>query len=160
MPVFSLKLKNFLFSFLLPLAVGFVGSFAVRSGLDNFVAARKPLLTPPPAVFAVVWTVLYLLMGVASYLISCADVRRSLRVNALRLFYIQLAVNLLWPIAFFGLGLWGTAAVIIVILWVLVLMTVLAFLKVDRLAGRLMIPYLVWISFAAYLNIGIAVLNR
>jgi len=118
------------------------------------------LLTPPPAVFAVVWTVLYLLMGVASYLISCADVRRSLRVNALRLFYIQLAVNLLWPIAFFGLGLWGTAAVIIVILWVLVLMTVLAFLKVDRLAGRLMIPYLVWISFAAYLNIGIAVLNR
>jgi len=160
MPVFSLKLKNFLFSFLLPLAVGFVGSFAVRSGLDSFVAARKPLLTPPPAVFAVVWTVLYLLMGVASYLISCADVRRSLRVNALRLFYIQLAVNLLWPIAFFGLGLWGTAAVIIVILWVLVLMTVLAFLKVDRLAGRLMIPYLVWISFAAYLNIGIAVLNR
>lgn len=160
MPVFSLKLKNFLFSFLLPIAVGLVGSFAVRSGLDSFTAAQKPLLTPPPAVFAVVWTVLYLLMGAASYLISCADVRRSMRVNALRLFYIQLAVNLLWPIAFFGLGLWGTAAVVIVILWVLVLMTVLTFLKVDRLAGRLMIPYLVWISFAAYLNIGIAVLNR
>lgn len=160
MPVFSLKLKNFLFSFLLPLAVGFAGSFAVKSGLDSFTSAQKPLLTPPPAVFAVVWTVLYLLMGAASYMVSCADVRRSLRVNALRLFYIQLAVNLLWPIVFFGLGLWGTAAVVIVILWVLVLMTVLAFLKADRLAGRLMIPYLVWISFAAYLNIGIAVLNR
>ena len=124
------------------------------------MAAQKPLLAPPPAVFAVVWTVLYILMGAAVSIVSCADVRQSRKTFAMRLFYIQLAVNFLWPTVFFGLGLWGTAAFVIAALWALVLWTVLSFLRADRTAAYLMIPYLVWISFAAYLNIGFAVLNR
>ena len=140
----------------LPLAVGVLAAVLIRGGVDAFADDLQPPLSPPAALFPVVWTILYLLMGAASYLVWTQTKRTPV---AAALYLAQLAVNFVWPLLFFGAGAYGAALVCIAVLWALVLATVLAFFDTNRTAGLLMLPYLVWVTFAAVLNYGVWALN-
>lgn len=122
-----------------------------------YAALAKPAGTPPGAVFPVVWMSLYLLMGIAAALV--ANTSHSLRQTALRLFFLQLALNAAWSVLFFGLHLPTVALVELLVLDGAVLLTLLVFRRLQPLAGALLLPYLAWIAFATYLNAGIVVLN-
>lgn len=118
----------------------------------------KPTLSPPGWLFGIIWPVLFLLMGIAAYLIYQTRMIRE-RKKAIRLYWIQLLVNFLWPIVFFRFEMYWISVVVILVLDILVLMATIWFCKLKKSAGYIMIPYLIWIIFATYLNIGIAVLN-
>ena len=107
----------------------------------------------------VVWTVLYALMGIASYLASASDAEQEEKRGALWAYGIQLAFNFLWPIVFFNLKWYFFAFLWLVMLWALILITLLRFGRIRRLSGQLLIPYLLWVAFAGYLNLGVWLLN-
>lgn len=142
---------------LLCLAVGGIGGFATAPAIDSWYRTiAKPSWNPPDFVFGPVWTILYIMMGVAAWLVW----RRGERLApALTLFFVQLAFNLAWSLIFFGLRSPGWALVEVVFLWSSVLLTMLAFFRRDRAAGWLFVPYLAWVSFAAILNLVIWQMN-
>ena len=150
--------KKLLICLAIPLAVG--GLSALISGgmgeYDNFV---QPPLSPPGWVFPVVWTILYLLMGYASYRVLTANAPKEEITKALTLYGGQLLLNFLWSPIFFGLGWYWVAFIELIALWVAVFFTIRAFSKIDDRAGDLLLPYLLWLTFAAYLNFGVALLN-
>lgn len=125
---------------------------------EIYTSFTKPPLSPPQWLFGVVWPVLYLLMGIAVYLIYQTP-QTPERKKAITLYWIQLLVNFLWPIVFFRFEWYWVSVAIILLLDVLVLITTVWFYRIKKEAGYLMVPYLLWILFATYLNIGIAVLN-
>ncbi len=135
-----------------------VGGLSVLASGRDFVAyydqLRKPPFTPPPAAFGPVWTTLYLLMGIAAWLVwrEGLTARSAL---ALGLFAAQLALNFAWTLIFFGRHRVGVALLEIVALWLTILATIVAFWRVRPLAGGLLVPYLAWVSVATYLNAGI-----
>ena len=118
----------------------------------------KPFFIPPASVFGPVWTVLYLSMAVSAWLVWRREVFSRAQA-AMALFSAQLVLNLLWSVIFFGLEAPGLALVEIVALWTAILLTILAFSKISRLAGWLLVPYLAWVTFATALNAGIWWLN-
>ena len=142
----------------IPLAVGGAAALLTRESMETFSKLNQPPLSPPGWLFPVVWTVLYALMGIASYLVVRTESSERSR-NALTLYAVQLAFNFVWSILFFNMGAYLLALVWLAILWVLIFCTLLAFRRIHLWAGRLIIPYLLWVSFAAYLNAGIWYLN-
>ena len=153
------KWKSLLIALAIPLAVGGAGAL-LSGGMTNYGAMVKPPLSPPGWVFPVVWSVLYLLMGWASWLVWKSDASREVKRRALILYGAQLAVNFIWPLVFFGGEMYLAALLILIALWVLILLTIRAFSGINERAGDLLIPYILWVSFAAYLNLGIFLLNR
>lgn len=150
--------KRLLLSLGIPLGVG--GAAALLSGgMAVYDQVAQPPLSPPGWVFPVVWTALYLLMGYASYMVAVVDGATGVARKALSLYAAQLAVNFLWPLLFFRWQLFGWALVCLVVLWVLVFWTMRAFSRIRRRAGDLLLPYLLWITFAGYLNYGVYLLN-
>ncbi len=150
--------KKLLLCLGIPLAVGGLSAL-LSGGMGEFSQLRQPPLSPPGWVFPVVWTILYLLMGYASYLVlesggSKEDIRQ-----ALGFYILQLTANFFWPILFFGLELRLSAFILLLVLWLLILLTVTRFSKLDRRAGDLLLPYLLWVTFAGYLNFGVFLLN-
>ena len=143
----------------LPLAVGGLAGWLTMGSMSTYGALVQPPLAPPPWVFPVVWTVLYVLMGIASYLVSVSDAPHEEKARALWTYGIQLAFNFLWPIAFFNLKWYLFAFLWLVILWILILITALRFGRIRKPAGYLLVPYLLWVAFAGYLNLGIYLLN-
>lgn len=142
---------------LAPLVSGALSWLVVSDAASSYGELALPPLSPPAWVFPAVWTVLYIMTGIASLRIySSADPDRT---NALYLFYIQLAVNVIWPFIFFGLCQYLVAFLWIILLWLLVLDTTVTFGNIDRKAGYLLVPYILWISFAAYLNLTVFFLN-
>jgi translocator protein len=131
---------------------GGAGFLTAQSVVTWFPTLVKPSFNPPAWVFAPVWTTLYIMMALAAWLVW-------LRKGSLVLFYVQLALNFAWSLLFFGLHSPAMALVDIVALWVAILLTLLAFWKVDRRAGWLLVPYLAWVSFAGVLNASIWWLN-
>ena len=142
-----------------PLAVGGLSALVTRGSMDAHSNLNQPPLAPPGWVFPVVWTILFLLMGVASYLVLTSGKDRVAVTGALRVYGLQLAVNFFWSILFFNLSLCWAAFVWLVLLWGLVLLTLLRFSRIAKAAGWLLIPYLVWVTFAGYLNLMICILN-
>ena len=120
---------------------------------------RQPKLSPPPALFPIVWTVLYLLMGISSYLVCSAPVPQPARKQTLLPYALQLFFNFVWPLLFFRQQAVLPAFFWLVILWALVLWMILAFRKVNRTAAWLQVPYLLWLTFAGYLNLAVWLLN-
>ena len=154
----KIQWKKLLICLAIPLAVG--GLSALLSGnMDNFEALNKPPLSPPGWLFPVVWTILFLLMGLASYLVAVSDAPPEEIRKALRVYGIQLAFNFLWSIIFFRFEAYLFAFVWLVLLWVLIAITLLRFVRIRPLAGWLLVPYLLWVTFAAYLNLGTYLLN-
>ena len=144
----------------IPLAVGGFSAFLTRDGMEYFKLVSKPPLSPPPWVFPVVWTILYLMLGAASYLVWVSGVSASRRDRALTVYGLNLALNLLWPIVFFTMRFYFAAFLLLLVLWVMAVTAALLFSCIEEKAGKLRIPYIVWLSFAAYLNVGVWVLNR
>ena len=144
----------------IPLAAGASSAFLTRDGMRRFQSVPQPPLSPPAWVFPVVWTLLYLMMGAASYLVLTGPASPARRERALTVYALSLAVNFLWPIVFFTMRFYFAAFLLLLALWVLAAIAALLFSCIDDKAGRLMIPYLVWLSFAAYLNFGVWLLNR
>ena len=142
-------------------SAGLIGAFYTTPSISGwYQTLAKPELAPPNWIFAPVWTTLFFLMGIAAYLIwKKGLVRQDVKV-ALGFFVVQLILNTLWSIIFFGAHALGWALLDIVLLWLAILATTLSFWKISRVAGSLMIPYLLWVSFAIYLNYSIFILNR
>ncbi|MDP4133207.1 MAG: TspO/MBR family protein [Bacillota bacterium] len=138
--------------------IGLLGSLFSGNTGEIYTSFTKPPLSPPGWLFGIVWPVLYLLMGIAAYIIYQMP-KSPERKKATTLYWIQLLVNFIWPIVFFRFEWYWISVAIILLLDVLVLITTLYFYKIRKGAEYLMLPYLLWILFATYLNIGIAILN-
>lgn len=142
----------------LPLAVGGLATL-LSGGMSSYDQFVQPPLSPPGWVFPVVWTILYIAMGYASYRVysrgaDAGQVRLSLVLYAVQLFF-----NFLWPIVFFKYQAFLAAFVVLIALWIGIVATMWQFYKSDERAGDLMIPYLLWVTFAGYLNLGVYLLN-
>lgn len=146
-----------------PLAVGGLSSLITGDAMISFRALRQPFLSPPGWLFPVVWTILYILMGLASYLID--QVRREepaksrAASNWLVLYGISLFFNFCWSPVFFNLHWYWFAFLWLMAMWAMILVLVIKAKFLSKAARDLMVPYLIWVTFAAYLNIGIAILN-
>lgn len=142
----------------LPLLVGAVSAWISRDGMQAFKNVPQPPLSPPSALFPIVWTVLYILMGTASYIVSRSDSCET--DNALTLYAVQLGFNFFWSMFFFKFGMYLFAFFWLAALWVFIWLTARAFGRINKTARNLLIPYLVWVAFAGYLNLGVYFLNR
>lgn len=141
-------------------AVGALSGFLTRKGSQLYSQSiTKPPLSPPAMVFPIVWGLLFLLMGIGAARIyrSPASAARS---QSLLLFWVQLAFNFFWSIIFFNFQYFGFAFLWLLVLWGLILWMIFSFHKVDPVAAWLQVPYLLWVSFAVYLNFGVWMLNR
>ena len=149
-----------MFWILLAEAVGALSGWLTREGTQIYAQTIvKPPLSPPGWVFPVVWAILYALMGIGAAKVYQAPASKT-RSMGLNLFITQLVVNFFWSPIFFNLQAFGFALLWLLLLWGLVLWMILAFRKVEPLAAKLQIPYLLWLTFAAYLNFGVWYLNR
>ena len=157
------KTKQFIICIALPLATGALSSFLTKDDMAALRDAEKPALYPPEFIFPVVWTVLFLLMGIASYRIIRAHKKNDTAVYRVRIaiayYILQLAVNFFWPFAFFHYQAYWLAFAVLVVLVYVVLRTYHTFSAIDRFAGYYLLPYLVWLAFAGYLNMAIAMMN-
>ena len=152
--------KSIVFWVILSEAVGLLAGLLTRNATEIYgQIAAKPPLAPPAWLFPVVWTILYALMGIGAGLVA-NQVTDESRNRSLNLMVAQLIVNFFWSLIFFNAQAFGFAFVWLLLLWVLVLLMILTFRKVDPLAAWLQVPYLLWLTFAAYLNIGVWYLNR
>lgn len=141
-------------------AVGALSGFLTRRGSEIYSeTVAKPPLSPPSVVFPIVWGILFLLMGISAARIYLSPVSGA-RSQSLWIFIIQLAFNFFWSIIFFNFQNFGFAFLWLMVLWALILWMILAFRKTDPLAAWLQVPYLLWVTFAAYLNFGVWMLNR
>ena len=143
----------------IPLFVGVIAALLTQNSMEVFGYLQKPPLSPPAWLFPVVWTILYILMGISSYLILTSDADKAQITSAIRIYGLQLVVNFLWPTFFFNFGWYLFSFLWLVFLWILVLLMILRFKDINNTAAYLNIPYLVWLTFAGYLNLGIWILN-
>lgn len=154
----TIHLRKLLVSLGVTLGAGFLAGILTRGQTGVYEQLSKPPLSPPGAIFGIVWTVLYLCMGIALYLVweRPASGERSV---ALRICAVQLFFNFCWPLLFFQLHWYCFAAVWLAVLVLLVLLTAILFYRQDAAAGKLFLPYLLWCLFALYLNVGVCMLN-
>jgi len=154
------KLISLIIFIAIPLLAGALGSFYTMASIPTWYATlNKPMLNPPSWVFGPVWTILYIMMGIAAFLIWQKGWKgREVKI-ALVLFFVQLALNVLWSVIFFGQQNPGLALIEIIILWAAILATILSFKKSSKPAATLLVPYLLWVTFATYLNFAIWRLN-
>lgn len=143
---------------LIPLGIGALSGFLTKDSMSIYQTLNQPPLSPPGIVFPIVWTLLYLLMGVSCYLIYTA--KAPDKAAAFILYGAQLVVNFLWSIFFFNLGWHLFSFLWLMFLWLLILMMIIKFYPIDKRAALLQIPYLLWVTFAGYLNFGVWLLNR
>ncbi len=155
-----INLKRLLIAIAIPELVGLFSAIITGNIGETYKSFESPPLSPPGIIFPIVWVILYGLMGVASYIIF-EEVRgkRTEQKQALIFYGLQLAVNFIWPIVFFRLRAYTAAVFVIFILLILVIITALKFKNLNKTAFWLLVPYIVWLLFATYLNIGVAVLN-
>ncbi|MGB9824977.1 MAG: TspO/MBR family protein [Candidatus Hydrothermia bacterium] len=151
---------KFVVSIALPLIIGFIGGIATSSSVSTWYKGLvKPSFTPPNWLFGPAWTLLYILMGIAFYIVWMKNFggKASLIIT---IFSLQLLANLLWSILFFGLKNPLLGLVDIVVLWILILINIVYFFRVSNAAGILLIPYILWVTFATALNAGVYILNK
>jgi tryptophan-rich sensory protein len=153
-------LPKLIISVLVCVAAGFVGSLATMKSIPTWYAGlKKPPFSPPNAIFGPVWTALFIMMAVAAFLVWRRGFETEPVKIALIVFGAQLIFNVLWSVLFFGLKMPGLAFLEIILLWVLILATILLFRKASIPAAWLMVPYILWVSFAAVLNYSLWRLN-
>ncbi len=142
-------------------AAGFVGSIFTAPAIPIwYKGLAKPSFTPPDRVFAPVWTVLFLLMGIALFLVWRVGLRDERVRKGMVIFGIQLLLNVSWSIAFFGFRSPLAGLIVIAVLWAAILVTIFDFFRISRVAGALLVPYIAWVSYAAILNLSFYFLNR
>lgn len=153
------KWNSYLGWVLLTEAVGALAGWLTRGGAEVYrTQVEQPPLSPPSVVFPIVWTVLFALMGVGMAQVQGTSPSAA-RALSLRIFLVQLAFNFCWSIIFFNFQSYGVAFVWLLVLWVLILWMIHSFRKLDTAAAWLQLPYLLWVGFAGYLNLGVWLLN-
>ncbi len=155
----KINFKTLIISIAIPLLVGMLSGFITGSSADIYSNLNTPPLSPPSILFPIVWTILYILMGVSSYLVYTSDAPKTEKMEILRIYGLQLLVNFIWPILFFNFNLYWFSFVWILLLIFLIVIMIFRMKKVSPIAGFLQIPYLIWVVFATYLNLAIAILN-
>lgn len=160
------KSSKLIISLILPQMAGWIGALFTASRIPTWYAEiAQPPLAPPNWVFGPVWTLLFVLMGVALYIIWSKEkhfwqpAQKKLRKIAMSAFGVQLVLNTTWSLLFFGLRSPGLALIEIFVLWGAIFTNLILFYKLNKTAGLLLVPYLVWVSFAVYLNYAIWILN-
>ncbi len=153
-----INLKALIISLLISLGIGTLSSFLTQSSMSEYNKLIKPALSPPSIVFAVVWSILFALMGISAYLIYMSH--SKYKDIALKIYGVQLIVNFFWSIIFFNLQMPLFAFIWLLLLILLVIVMIFYFYKVTKWAAYLQIPYLLWIIFAGYLNLMIYLLNK
>ena len=155
------KVRSFVIAIIIPLAVGGLSALLTMGSMDLYETIIQPPLSPPAILFPIVWTILYTLMGISSGIIyNSPNGTEAARNNALAVYALQLFINFIWSIVFFNLRAFLPAFVLILVLWVLIIVMIIRFYKIDKTAALLQIPYLLWVTFAAYLTLAIYILNR
>lgn len=155
------KIRSFIIAIIIPLAVGGLSALLTMGSMDLYETIIQPPLAPPAILFPIVWTILYTLMGISSGIIyNSQNGTEAARNNALAVYALQLFINFIWSIVFFNLRAFLPAFILILVLWVLIIVMIIRFYKIDKTAALLQIPYLLWVTFAAYLTLAIYILNR
>lgn len=150
--------KELIISIAIPLLVGIISGLISRNGMMSFESLNMPSFAPPGWLFPIVWTLLYILMGISSYLVY--DTIDYNKPCCLVIYAVSLFINFLWSPIFFGLELRLFALIWIILLDIVVIFMILCFYKVNKKAAYLNIPYLLWCLFATYLNYSVYILNR
>jgi tryptophan-rich sensory protein len=153
----SANRRKLLAFIILPLAVGAIAGFLTRDSMTMYNSLNRPSISPPGWVFPLVWTILYILMGISSYLIASSPSPK--KQEALMLYAVQLFLNFIWSLVFFGLNNYLLAFLVLLLLWYVILKMIRSFFQIDPAAALLQIPYLLWVTFAGFLNLAIAFLN-
>lgn len=153
-----IRLKPLVLSLLISLGTGGLSGFLTRNAMQTYQSLVQPPYAPPPSIFPIVWTILYFLMGISAYLIYVS--KSADKKQALGLYAAQLAVNFAWPFIFFIAQQYLLAFICLVVLWLIVFKMIYSFYKINKRAALLQIPYIVWLTFAGYLNLAIYLLNR
>lgn len=155
------QLKSYIISILIALGVGGLSAFLTRSSMNIYEELVTPPLAPPSILFPIVWTALYILMGISAALVyhTPTPANSNQKTKALFTYAVSLLVNFSWSIFFFGERAFLFSFIWLVLLWVLVLKTILEYKEINPTAAYLQIPYLAWVTFAGYLNLGIYLLN-
>ncbi|MFH1637881.1 MAG: TspO/MBR family protein [Candidatus Woesearchaeota archaeon] len=154
------KVIEVIFFVLIPLIVGSIGSLFSKSSLKTwYTSLVKPFFNPPNWIFGPVWTFLYILMGVSAYIVCSKGWKKTKVKIALGVFFFQLLLNMAWSILFFGLQSPLLAFIEIILLWGAILATIILFYRVSKTAAYLLLPYILWVSFAVVLNFSLLILN-
>lgn len=154
------KYKSFIISVFIALTVGGLSALLTRGNMELFSEVNKPPLSPPAFLFPVVWTVLYILMGLSSAIVFTHRNFKTRESEAgLILYGINLFLNFCWSIIFFNFRAYTFAFIWLLLLWSVILAMIGEFYKVNKLSAYLQIPYIVWVTFAGYLTLGISILN-
>lgn len=156
----KINVKQLIKCIAFPLLVGALAGLLTRNAMTDFEVLNKPPLSPPGWLFPVVWTILYTLMGISSYLIRTSDADPQKISDALNIYFYQLVVNFLWSIFFFNFEWYLFSFIWLILLWILIVIMIKSFEQINKVAAYLNIPYLVWVTFAGYLNFSIWWLNR
>lgn len=153
--------KTYVISIILALATGILSALLTSGNMNLYDEIITPALAPPSILFPIVWTVLYVLMGISAAMIfGSTSVPANQRAEALFSYFVSLVVNFFWSIIFFNMQMYFFAFIWLVLLWVLILKTILEYRQINKIAAYLQIPYLVWVTFAGYLTFSIFLLNR
>jgi translocator protein len=154
------KVFFLIFAILLCLGAGFIGSLFNMNSIDTwYKEINRPSFTPPDYVFGPVWTLLYIMMAVSLYLVYINVSDRKQAMQAYTVFGVQLFLNVLWSLLFFGLRSPASALVEIIILWAAIALNIYYFQKISKAAALLLVPYILWVTFAAVLNLSFVLLN-
>lgn len=143
----------------IPLLVGGVSAALSAKGMASYGTMVKPPLSPPAWAFSVAWTILYLMMGFSSYMIIASDAEPRRKTIALIIYIVQLFMNFMWSIIFFNGKLYLAAFIWLIVMWLIVIFCAFRFYGINRGAAYLLVPYIMWLTFAAYLNLGAYILD-
>jgi translocator protein len=154
------KVFKFISSIAVCFLVAFLGSVFTAPSIPTwYIHLNKPFFNPPNWVFAPAWTILYFLMAVSLYIVWEKKLKNKKKDDAIKTFFFQLTLNFLWSLIFFGLHMPLLALLTIVALWIAIFMTIKAFYKISKTASYLLVPYILWVTFASILNLAVVVLN-
>ncbi|MBR5561615.1 MAG: tryptophan-rich sensory protein [Clostridia bacterium] len=154
------KAKNYIISIVIALAVGSISALLTSDNMDLYSEITKPPLAPPSILFPIVWTVLFVLMGISAAIIYGEKRNKSDEVKAaLTVYAVNLFLNFFWSIIFFNMRAFLFSFIWLVALWIVIIVMIIKFYKIRPVAGILQIPYLLWVTFAGYLNLAIYLLN-
>ncbi len=151
----TINWKVLILNLILPLAAGGIASLLTSTSMQQYQNLYKPPLAPPGYLFPIVWTILFLLMGIAAYFVTISEAPN--KKYALTLYGIQLVANVIWSIIFFNFNAYLVAFTWLLLLWFLIFLTWQEFRSISSTAGKLLVPYLAWVTFAGYLNLAIAI---
>ena len=155
------KIKPYVISILIALAVGGLSAWLTSDSMEIYGSINQPALAPPAWLFPVVWGILFVLMGISAALVyTDKNATPKEKASALKVYGLQLAVNFFWSLIFFNLRNWLFAFIWLILLWVLIIIMIVKFYRIRPIAGLLQLPYLLWVTFAGYLNLMIYLLNK